>query len=530
MDVTLPDGTLVRGIPEGTTKAQLAERLKKNGMTVPDSWMAPSDDARLADRIPGTPPLQTPPAQAPSTLMDKLKGAGEAGLSVASSIPAGLAGGAAGAIESITGGGFGTPGAIERGSKRAADVARDLTYEPRTSAGKEDLSALSDLVGASKIEGLNPAMPIGEASAGAGRLAKAAGGRTARAVTESPEVDLVRRAVKAAKPIVNPNKMALARVAQERFGMTLRPDMLSDNKFMRIIGEALENVPLSGSKVEQRHIAFNRAIGNLIGAERAERITPDVFDKAMTRSGNTIGEIAKKTNIPLFDMESGSGEFDNALTAFTAKATKRETSDVAKVVKGYVDEIREKAVDGVIPGETFRKINTEIGTQARRTTNGDLKHALGDLQDIMHDALTAQVSGPDLARLQEARTQYAIGKTIEPLVARSKTGDISPGGLMGAVTSDAGKKSMMARGRGGDLGLLARIGQAFLKEPGSSNTAERYMTYGVIGGSAFTEPHTTAGIYGAANLYNRMGPSIARRMAMKGMEPALRDTPIKDLP
>ena len=36
MDVTLPDGTVLRGIPDGTTKAELTAKLKANGMAVPD--------------------------------------------------------------------------------------------------------------------------------------------------------------------------------------------------------------------------------------------------------------------------------------------------------------------------------------------------------------------------------------------------------------------------------------------------------------------------------------------------------------
>lgn len=42
MNVTLPDGTTVQNIPDGTTKAQLAEKLKANGMNVPKEWLAPT--------------------------------------------------------------------------------------------------------------------------------------------------------------------------------------------------------------------------------------------------------------------------------------------------------------------------------------------------------------------------------------------------------------------------------------------------------------------------------------------------------
>lgn len=40
MDVRLPDGTVIQGVPDGTTKADLAAKLKSNGMAVPAEWLA----------------------------------------------------------------------------------------------------------------------------------------------------------------------------------------------------------------------------------------------------------------------------------------------------------------------------------------------------------------------------------------------------------------------------------------------------------------------------------------------------------
>lgn len=49
MDVELPDGTVIEGVPDGTTKADLAARLKRNGMQVPDEWLAaPRKGARAS--------------------------------------------------------------------------------------------------------------------------------------------------------------------------------------------------------------------------------------------------------------------------------------------------------------------------------------------------------------------------------------------------------------------------------------------------------------------------------------------------
>lgn len=39
MNVTLPDGTTIDGVPEGTTKQQLAQKLKANGRDIPADWL-----------------------------------------------------------------------------------------------------------------------------------------------------------------------------------------------------------------------------------------------------------------------------------------------------------------------------------------------------------------------------------------------------------------------------------------------------------------------------------------------------------
>lgn len=51
MDVTLPDGTVINGVPEGTTKAQLAQKLTANGMTVPKAWTTSIPAAQPAKSV-----------------------------------------------------------------------------------------------------------------------------------------------------------------------------------------------------------------------------------------------------------------------------------------------------------------------------------------------------------------------------------------------------------------------------------------------------------------------------------------------
>lgn len=52
MDVQLPDGTTIQGVPDGTTKMQLAQKLSAAGMEIPPDWLTPkSPISRAGDKI-----------------------------------------------------------------------------------------------------------------------------------------------------------------------------------------------------------------------------------------------------------------------------------------------------------------------------------------------------------------------------------------------------------------------------------------------------------------------------------------------
>jgi hypothetical protein len=438
---------------------------------------------------------------------------------------AGFAGGALGGIAGqVAAGKLGSPEGASEAIRTAQEGAQKMQgFGPAKQSAREYLDMVSKAIDISKIQGLNPAQALTMASAPVkgvkGALApeaealKRVGGKIADVVTPTPSKEIEALAAKA-----------------EGMGIELRPDMLSNNRIAKMIGEALEQVPMSGSKAEQRQVAFNKALVKIIGGdERAERLTPDVFDAAMTKAGEAIGTISKETPITV------DSDIRSALNQRVLDAAKFQTQDVAKVVSNYVQELDAAAgPGGVIPGETFRKLNSKIGAQIRATNNGDLKYALGELQEVMHDALEKNIKSPErLAELQDARYRYAMSKMIEPLVAKAKGGDISPAGLMGAVTSDSSKKTKMARGKGGDIGELARIGQAFLKEPPSSGTGERLGAYAILrgilsggaGGFAYAEPMSTLGVVGTtlgtANLYNRVGPALTKRaIRRRSIDPA----------
>lgn len=453
--------------------------------------------------------------------LGKALGVAEVPLSLATGIVGGLAGAVRGSPLAIP---FSNAKDAKALEQEGGDLADSMTYVPRTQTGQN----LVEMAG--KVLSPLSALPIGPEMMAATRLAapamrQAAASPIVQATATTaknaiaPEVFMAKSAAKkiasmSMLPKVSQETAQLADKAQQ-FGMKLTPDMLSKNKFGRIAGETMAKVPLSGAQTEANQAAFNRSLIKMIGGdETAHALTPDVYGDALTKAGETIGDVSSRTHIPLDD------SFASSLARHVEDVTKFHTEDNARVIGNYVQELENKAAQngGVIDGTAFRTLNTAIGKRVRGSSDGDLKSALGGLQENMMDALQKNITNPDdMTALLDARKKYAIAKTIEPLVAKSPTGDISAAGLMSRVTANGSGKTMMATGGSGDLGDLARVGQRFLKEPGSSNTAERGLAYGLMGGGAVTHLPTAAGVYTAANLYNRLSPMLTNRIVQKSL-------------
>jgi hypothetical protein len=175
MDVRLPDGTLIRDVPEGTSKRELADKLTRNGFTVPPEWMAPAA------------------APAP-TVMDRLKGAGETALSVGTSLIAQPVAALAGVNEfagKVANAIAGNDAAVNAPSTAAQDVMQAMTYQPRTDTGREYLGNVAEASQALvPLAGLGGEMAALSQAAQAARPAGVGAATTARAVAEGTARDV----------------------------------------------------------------------------------------------------------------------------------------------------------------------------------------------------------------------------------------------------------------------------------------------------------------------------------------------------
>lgn len=103
-----------------------------------------------------------PPTQRDSTLGEKAAGLPGAALSIASSVPAGIAGGVAGIATRLGG------GSMRQAEDKASSVTGALTYEPATQGGRDVAGAVGDV-----MSSLPPILPSAPQVRGVGGAARA---------------------------------------------------------------------------------------------------------------------------------------------------------------------------------------------------------------------------------------------------------------------------------------------------------------------------------------------------------------------
>ena len=302
---------------------------------------------------------------------------------------------------------------------------------------------------------------------------------------------------------LSPETIALGQKFQE-LGGKVPLHSLSTNRVAKMAGDWIENLPLSGSPKQANVIAINKELVRQIGGDDThDLLTPAVFGPAMEKSGQTIGNLFSKVTVPA----------DSSLTKPLTKLRneqKFQTTETGRIVNAYIDNLLSSAENGVILGERLRAENTALGTKIRQLPIGDLRNQLSDLQEIIMDTVTNQLSQKDSAALALARAQYAKGKFLEPLVAKGQDSGITPSDLMNRQLATPAGKHRIATGTAGEMGDLAALSQKFMRSVTSSGLGERGFVLGALSATGKVIPGLAVG-----NIYNRLGPVIASKLIGK---------------
>lgn len=465
----------------------------------------------------GKPVAATQQQEAPGTFspgffdraLDQTKGMAQAAYAIPRNIIPGIAG------EMMYGGTrHGSEQANAEAIKKKSEFMGKYGYTPSSETGQHYLDQVGKAMDESKLSGLGPEMNAGAggvlakpASITPGVAKYAAG----KAIAESAPVQAIAAGAKEAATgardavargiKITPEMAALNAKARE-YGITLRPDQLSDNKFMKILGETFDYVPAAGSKTDANYTAIQKALIKQIGGDPgATVLTPKVFDRAMRKSGTTIDSITRKYEL------TPTKKFADDLAQVLNDAHKFETAENARIIENHIGSLLDKLQDGPMNGTAFRKFNTDLRRRIEKAGSPDLKGALSDFQDSLLEAYQAGITNPkDKAAYDAARMQYAKAKRIAPIVGDA--GGVAPQKIMSTMRRNADDKERLARGTSGDLGDLAEIGSK-MKEPRSSYTTERRAIYTGLGFGTAAHPGIAipalATTYAGANLYNRYG-------------------------
>lgn len=509
-----PRGRFVPDAPPPAAPEPLPARVPGTsiGLGIPGvdpEWAAGRAPEQVASR-------QRQEAAARNPIRDGVVGLVEGALDTVAKVVGGGVGGIGGLWYGVlTGEGKNAPEKMVEGAQRGVGVVRDIYRQTRLTSGGEPETEFGRTLteAADRVLQALPAVGTGPRGTLVSPMPEGAVSTAVRGVRDVGRA-AGDAALEAATPRMSQRSMELVGKATDA-GVPINFHQLSDNKFMKIIGETAENVPLAGggSLRAKRREAFNLALAKQMDPETDITVLDDAsFKQLQDAAGERIGEISSKYQVPAAD-------FGDLMTLDRAR---RGTPDTKAVVQAWAEDLKKIAEEngGFVPGDTLRRLRTEVQTQARemRANKADVAAVLDDVVHRFDDALANVAADADVAALTDARRRYAISKVLEPLVARHPDGNFAPSALKSIMAQKSGgKQRRMARGEAGELGEYARIGQELLKELPSSGTAERNLVYSGVGagagaGAAFAEPLSAAAIYAGSAIYNLVGPRVVKRL------------------
>lgn len=264
----------------------------------------------------------------------------------------------------------------------------------------------------------------------------------------------------------------------EQFGIPLDAADRTGSRPLKVLRSVFESLPATADKQaavnEAKRAAFNRAVLGEVG-QSATTATPDVLNAARTRIGGEFERLTQSNEIKLGD------QFLDALVKVDGSRNEFTSPAVSTAVdKAFGLLTRAQEQGGKISGVDYQKIRSTLGKAADDafgSRNSELGQALKTIKRALDQAARDSMPASEKQAWDVASRQWQNLKVVEkaasPTTADAVMGNISPAKLAQAL------KSVDAQGytygtRGDNMGDLARIGQAFVKDQiPNSGTAER---------------------------------------------------------
>lgn len=458
MDLELPDGTVVQGIPDGLSKAQITNKLVASGYA---KSLASPEDVAMANPVKDM--------SGPERFMAGMGGAFS---------------GIGHGVQQLFGGGpspeevrqqreqdkplMATPGGLF--GNIAGNVAATI---PAAAIPGANTALGATLIGA----GLNAVQP---AESGQERLLNtgvgAAGGLGGNLVGRA-----LGKLIQPVKGALNPEEARLAQVATQE-GIPLTAADATGSKPLKILGSVLENMPLtSGSQLERegaKQTAFNRAVLSRGGITGEDLATPQVLGAQKSGVGSQLGAIAGSNKL----------DFNQGLTTKLANivddASQHLPPAKANEIASQVDQILSQVdQSGNMLGSNYQGWRQPLNALAKK--GDEYASYYGNIKKALDTAFRDQLPGAEGDNFRQLSSQYANLKTIIPAMSGSApgvvAGNVAPTQLGSALAQAMGREGK-ALGRG-DLNDIQKVGALFIrKNLPDSGTAQRALIQSMVTG------------------------------------------------
>lgn len=495
MDVRMPDGTVITGVPEGTTKEQLVQKLRASrGNTTAGLIGKIGQGATfgLADE------LQAGLFAAPRALGNLIAGKEDASIGSAynqllESQRANLAAAqeqypvASGVAELA--GGLGTLGGIGAGTKLGRAVysagAKGLAPAAATKLGKAANLASKVGIGAGTGAATVGAYGFGTGEGGLGERLNEAQSSAVLGATVGGGLPLATSGVGAVglalTPKIDEGFKEVGRLAR-KYNIPLSLEQLSSSRALKTAQKISAPLPFSGQAGfrDKQLSAWNREVIKTFGGE-GDKLTPELADKAFNRLGKQFEALGKGKTITGTWTSVLEDNIKKNIDEAYQLGTDRNAIDGLQqfVQKEIIDNVD---VTGSISGELLNKARAKANALARKATNMDAKILYRNLENDIIDALT-DGTGKSAKAFSKTKQQYKNLLAVEPLFRKEQGGLVNPTLLSERIAKIYGRE--FTRGKAGEIGDLARIGRTLLKEGGGSDTFEKLaLTAGAYGGTA----------------------------------------------
>lgn len=409
MDVRLPNGTIIKNVPEGTTKEVVMQRAIAAGLAKPEDFgikeaarVPAAEDIPLFDNA-GNPIEADMPRVKPEGKPSpaNILGPAEALLSAGTGVASSLYGIGKGIVDSVTSGaileGKGPQMAQEQMQRSAAAAA----YQPRTEAGQDIMQFAGEKLGSlpPTLGGFSPAQSVGAMQA-AGRTAQALGAERL-APTATRLTGQAQEAIKYAEE----NKLPL-------MTSDVIPVSSATGRGARVIGEQTPLLGTGGKRYAQKE-----AREGLL--EKLKNETPEISDETISRSliessekykrviGKRYEQIQKQMEGTPINLRKTIDTIDQELMELSKEGQVKDNATIEKLFS-----LREDLTSGTPDFATARNNRTYM-RESLKTDSDKPSTQAQRVIDRVYDAMTEDIQQAVQQKLgNEARFKLAQADNI----------------------------------------------------------------------------------------------------------------------